>query len=99
MTTDTVTATVTTVTPATKSRLATKSRMSNTGYHQNHKPNWWARIGTGSNVQWLNIPRVRGDELLDCIVDVPPGTEIVCGAGKGSHKTVRETVVTVTVEG
>ncbi len=82
-----------------KSRIVTKNRMSNTGYHQNGKPNWWARIGSGNSVQWVTIPRVRGDEPLDCIVDVPPGTTVCCGAGKGSYKTVRETIVTVAVEG
>lgn len=57
------------------SRLTTTDRMSNTGYHQLGKPNWWAMIKT--------------DE-----VDVPTGTTVYCGAGKGSRKTVRETVVT-----
>lgn len=77
------------------SRIITNSRMSNTGYHQNGKPNWWARIGSGADARFLNIPRVRGDEILDCVVDVPVGTTVYCGAGRGSYKTVRETVVTV----
>ena len=76
------------------SRLTTSDRMSNTGYHQNGKPNWWARVGSGDSARFLPIPRVRGDEILDCEVDVPPGTTVYCGAGRGSHKTVRETVVT-----
>ncbi len=77
------------------SRIITSNRMSNTGYHQNGKPTWWARIGSGDSVQWVSIPRVRGDERLDCVVDLPVGTQVFCGAGKGSYKTVRETVVTV----
>lgn len=78
-----------------KSRIRTSNRMSNTGYHQNGKPNWWARIGNGDNAQWVSIPRVRGDDILDCLVDLPVGTTVFCGAGKGSYKTIRETVVTV----
>lgn len=76
------------------SRLTTTQRMSNTGYHQNGKPNWWARIGSGDSARFLRIQKVRGDEILDVDVDVPPGTTVHCGAGKGSHKTIRETVVT-----
>jgi hypothetical protein len=76
------------------SRLTTTDRMSNTGYHQNGKPTWWARVGTGDNAKFLQIPRVRGDSILDVEVDVPAGTKVFCGAGRGSHKTVRETVVT-----
>lgn len=80
------------------SRLRTTDRMSNTGYHHNGKPNWWARIGTGSDARFLPIPKVRGDETLDVVVDVPPGTTVHCGSGRGSYKTVRQTVVTVPVE-
>lgn len=76
------------------SRLTTTDCMSNTGYHQNGKPNWWARIGSGDSARFLPIPKVRGDAILDCEVDVPPGTTVHCGAGKGSYKTVRETVIT-----
>ena len=78
----------------TSSRLTTSSRMSNTGYHANGKPNWWARVGSGASAKWVEIPQVRGDRYLDCTVDLPPGTEVFCGAGKGAYKTVRETVVT-----
>lgn len=73
------------------SRLVTTDRMSNAGYHANGKPTWWAR----ANGAFLDIPRIRGDAYLDVEVDVPAGTEVSCGAGKGSYKTVRETVVTV----
>lgn len=76
------------------SKLTTTDRMSNTGYHQNGKPTWWARVGSGDSARFLPIPRVRGDEFLDVEVDVPAGTTVVCGAGKGSHKTVRQTVTT-----
>ena len=76
------------------SHLVTTSRMSNTGFHANGKPNWWARIGSGDSARFLSIPRVRGDEVLDVVVDVEPGTEVFCGAGKGTFKTVRCTVVT-----
>jgi len=81
-----------------QSRLKTTDRMSNKGYHANGKPTWWARVGAGGDAKFLQIPWTRGDDYLDCIVDVPPGTEVYCGAGKGSHKTVRQTVVTVAVE-
>lgn len=79
----------------TKSVIRSTSRMSNTGYHQNGKPNWWARIGTGPNAQFLTIPPTRGDEFLHVEVDVPPGTTVFIGAGKGTYKTVRETVKTL----
>jgi hypothetical protein len=72
--------------------------MSNTGYHANGKPNWWARIGSGEGASFLSIPRVRGDENLDVVVDVGPGTVVFCGAGKGTYKTVRQTVTTEAIE-
>lgn len=80
------------------SRIRTTNCMSNTGYHQNGKPTWWARIGNGDSAQWVSIPRVRGDRILDCVVDLPVGTTVHCGAGRGHYKTVRETVVTIAVE-
>ncbi len=80
------------------SLLKSTTKMSNTGYHANGKPNWWARVGKGDDATWLEIPRTRGDAALECVVAVPPGTEVHIGAGKGSHKTVRETVVTAPVE-
>lgn len=73
-----------------KSRLKTNDRMSNTGYHANGKPTWWAR----ANGEFVRIPYTRGDSILDCVVDLPVGTTVYCGAGKGTHKTVRETVIT-----
>ncbi len=76
------------------SRLITTKRMSNTGYHLHGKPNWWARVGQGDDAIFLRIPPTRGDSILDCEVDVPVGTTVYYGAGKGTHKTVRETVVT-----
>jgi hypothetical protein len=80
------------------SRLRTRKSMSNTGYHQNGKPTWWARIGEGETAKFIQIPWTRGDKRLDCVVDLPVGTTVVCGAGKGTYKTVRETVVTVPVD-
>jgi hypothetical protein len=79
------------------SRLQSTDRMSNTGYHANGKPSWWARIGTGDDARFLQIPSVRGDRQLDCVVDVPSGTEVHIGAGRGSHKTIRQTVTTTEV--
>lgn len=79
----------------TRSRLKTSERMSNTGYHENGKPNWWARTAAGG---FIDLPRVRGDKELDCTVELPPGTEVFCGAGKGTRKTVRETVTTTEIE-
>jgi hypothetical protein len=70
-------------------------RMSNTGYHQNGNPNWWARVGTGTNAKFLEISPTRGDEFLHVEVDVPAGTTVFIGAGKGAYKTVRETVKTL----
>jgi hypothetical protein len=72
--------------------------MSNTGYHVNGKPCWWARVGSGDGARFLTIPRVRGDQMLSCVVDVEPGTVVSIGAGKGSHKTIRETVITTEIE-
>ena len=80
-----------------KSRLTTTCQMSNTGYHQNGKPNWWARVGSGETVKWIDIPKTRGDEKLDCVVDLPAGTKVFCGAGRGNYKTVRELVVTLEI--
>ncbi len=82
------------MTNPTRSRIQTIVRMSNSGYHANGQPNWWARVGSGDSARFLPISRVRGDAILDCVVDVPPGTTVFCGAGKGSHKTVRATVET-----
>lgn len=82
-----------------KSRLQSSTKMSNTGYHQNGRPTWWARVGGGTGARFLEIEWTRGDTYLDCVVDVPPGTEVYIGAGKGRHKTVRETVVTTEVCG
>lgn len=76
------------------SRIVSSVRMSNTGYHQNGKPNWWAYIGKGDNVQWVEIPKVRGDQYLHYEVDLQPGTTVYIGAGKGNYKTVRETIKT-----
>lgn len=67
--------------------------MSNSGYHRSGKPNWWARLGSGDNVTWLEIPKVRGDQYLSCEVDVPPGTKVYIGCGKGKDG-VRETYIT-----
>lgn len=71
--------------------------MSNTGYHANGKPNWWARIGSGVSATFVEIERVRGDRKLDVIVELPPGTVVSIGAGRGSHRAIRETVTTVAV--
>lgn len=81
-----------------RSRLQTTERMSNTGYHAHGKPTWWARVGKGDKARFLEVPWTRGDRCLDCIVDVEPGTEVACGAGKGNHKTVRQTVITTAIE-
>lgn len=81
-----------------KSKLTTRGRMSNTGYHANGKPTWWARVGQGSDAKFVEIPWTRGDSVLDCVVDLEPGTTVFCGAGKGNHKTIRETVVTVAID-
>lgn len=66
--------------------------MSNTGYHANGKPNWWARIGQGVDAEFVKIPAIRGDQKLDVEVDLPIGTVVNVGAGKGKYKTIRETV-------
>lgn len=78
-----------------KSRLQSTVKMTNTGYYYNEKPRWWARIGTGPTARFIDIPYVRGDVLLDVEVDLPPGTQVHIGAGKGNVKTVRETVKTI----
>lgn len=73
-------------------------RMSNAGYHANGKPVWWARVGQGDNARFLEIPHIRGDQSLECVVDVEPGTTVHIGAGKGTHKTIRLTVTTTPSE-
>ncbi len=82
----------------TRSKLTSTDRMSNSGYHANGQPTWWARIGKGDSATFLEIPKVRGDSKLDVEVDLPPGTIVYIGAGKGSNKTVRETVETTAIE-
>ena len=77
-----------------KSRLRTTASMSNTGYHQNGKPTWWAYTRENGQNIFIDVEYTRGDKELDCIVDVPAGTTVHCGAGKGTYKTVRQTVVT-----
>ena len=72
--------------------------MSNTGYHQNGKPTWWARVGQGDDACFVTIPYTRGDQPLECEVELEPGTVVHIGAGKGSHKTIRLTVTTTPVE-
>lgn len=42
---------------ADKSKLTTTDRMSNTGYHANGKPNWWARVGKGDAAAFLEMYR------------------------------------------
>lgn len=85
---------MTETTTTTSSTLKTSDRMSNTGYHQNGKPTWWAYCKTESGNEFIDIPYTRGDEYLECVVDLPAGTTVYCGAGKGTRKTVRCTVVT-----
>jgi len=77
----------------TSSRLQTTQRMSNSGYHRAGQPAWWARIGDGADATFLRLPSRRGDRCLDVAVDVPVGTAVVCGAGRGSD-AVRQTVTT-----
>ena len=78
------------------SRIKTTEKMSNAGFHANGKPNWWVRTEGGT---FLRIPDIRGDKHLDIVVDLPVGTTVYCGAGKGAHKTVRETIITIEAEG
>ncbi len=80
-----------------KSKIASSRSMSNTGYHANGKPTWWARVGKGDSATFLDVGHVRGDHALEVEVDVPPGTIVYIGAGKGDHKTVRETVTTTAI--
>lgn len=58
------------------------SRMSNSGYHRSGKPNWWLRRTDKGPGNFVDIPRVRGDEKLNIKVDLEPGT-YTAGAGKG----------------
>lgn len=79
------------------SRVVSKGRMSNTGYHANGKPNWWVRYDDNGTTRFVDIEKVRGDHHLDTQVPLPVGTKVFIGAGKGSHKTIRETVITIGV--
>lgn len=80
------------------SRIKTTQRMSNTSYHANGNPNWWVRVGSGPTAQFLQIDKARGDDYLDCVVDLPVGTVVYCGTGNGLHKTVRERVKTIAID-
>jgi hypothetical protein len=81
-----------------KSRILSSDRMSNSGYHANGKPNWWVRVGKGDSASFIEIDAVRGDQKLDVEVDLPVGTTVYIGAGKGTNKTIRETVETTMIE-
>ena len=50
--------TETTTTP--RPDFRSTSRMSNSGYHRQGQPTWWARIGS----RFLAIPRQRADEYI-----------------------------------
>lgn len=58
-------------------------RMSNSGYHRSGKPNWWLRRTDKGDGNFVDIPRVRGDEKLDIKLDLEPG-KYTAGAGRGS---------------
>ena len=77
-----------------KSRIVSRGKQSNSGYHRTGKPNWWARVGD----EFLKIEWTRGDKRLDCVVDLPPGTKVEIGCGKAGHgkkhDCIRESVVT-----
>ena len=73
-------------------RLHSDSRMSNRQFHLAGKPKWWARIGSGDTARFLSLPDVRGDEALDCEVDVPDGTRQVAFGVGPKDKGIRQTV-------
>jgi len=56
-------------------------------------PRWWARVGSGDNARFLDIPKVRGDNDLRCTVEVEDDvTVIYIGVGPNNKHGVRETV-------
>lgn len=84
-----------------RSRVVSSNKQSNTSYHRTGGMNWWARIGAGENARFLTIPKTRGDQLLDCEVDLEPGTHITIGVGRGvaTRRIIREDVVTQNLKG
>lgn len=75
------------------SRIVSSKRQSNSGFHRSGQPKWWARTGEGATARFLNLEKTRGDRHLDCEVDVPVGTEVTIGVGRGKDG-VRECVTT-----
>jgi len=70
--------------------LKSDAKMSNRQWHIHGKPYWWARIGDN----FLSIPRVRGDNMLDIYVDIEKEPPFVIHYGVGSKNKygVRETL-------
>lgn len=79
------------------SRVQSSDRMSNSQWNKQGRPTWWVRVGQGTDAEFLEIPKVRGDSRLDVEVDVEPGTKVTIGVGK-DRGAVRETVVTEPLE-
>lgn len=79
------------------SRLRSTDRMSNRQYHRNRQPRWWARIGSGDAAEWVEIGTIRGDQALDVVVPLPPGTSVHIGCGPRDNG-IRETVETQAVQ-
>ena len=67
--------------------------MSNRQYHAYGCPRWWARVGSGDNARFLDIPKVRGDNDLRCTVEVEDDVPVIyIGVGPNNKHGVRETV-------
>jgi hypothetical protein len=74
-------------------RIKSSNSMSNAGLHRSGglgspQSRWWLRSEDG---EFVTIPSVRGDQIFDEYVEVPPG-RYTLGTGKGDD-AIREVVV------
>lgn len=80
------------------SKIQFSDCLSNSGYHREGKPNWWAMI----DGKFVEIGWHRGDRPLCVEVAVPVGTQVEIGVGKAEYKKsdkIRATIVTTELEG
>lgn len=76
-----------------QSRITSRGKLKNIQWKAQGRPAWWAYAGRADEANRLKIAVLRGDERLDCVVDVPPGTQVTVGVG---HHI--ETLATLPVE-
>jgi len=67
-----------------KTLVKYEGRQSNSAYHRTGKSNWWlARKENGKYDFIKGFPRIRGDEIVNVVIDLIPGHYVL---GVGSYK-------------